>query len=201
MFFYFIFGIPLIGYILAILIYYSIYNKTLNNISKAIISRKNISPDTKGTPTCEVKLTNFENKVHINTAISHIKNDLVNNLCIIFIIPIIIYLLFLFIIKKYDMEENKTHIYILFLIKIGFCSIIIYNNNVNNDKDDLSHIINDLKTYDTEDDNKNIIQMKKNTITNYYTVYGTEIGLTIFSLLLLIKYEDISEKLEEISPF
>lgn len=218
-FFYLIFGIPLLSYMIVAFKDYNELSNKLDNITQLILSEQPPEPKEgqqlqKTTPLQCSKIN------EIYPILIHIRNNLVNNLCIIFIIPIIIYLIFMVMVKIQNLEEEKLSIYIMFIIKITFFSFILYNNSLNNKNGDISDLTELLIPKDPKDtkdkkdgkfknklytDNKqNISRLEEqaSNINNYYKqVYYTEIGLTVFSLLLLIKYEDISEKLNEIFSF
>lgn len=211
-FFYLIFGIPLLSYMIVAFKDYNDLSNKLDNITQSILSEQ--TPES--TEDQQLQRTTSQQCSKINEIypiLIHIRNNLVNNLCIIFIIPIIIYLIFMVMVKIQNLEEEKLSIYIMFIIKITFFSFILYNNSLNNKNGDISDLTELLIPNDTTgkkknrvyNDNKHNISSledQASNINNYYKqVYYTEIGLTVFSLILLIKYEDISEKLEEIFSF
>lgn len=210
-FFYLIFGIPLLSYMIFAFKDYNNLSNTLDNITKSILSEQ---PPTTQQDSQQPPMTPEQFKCskinEIYPILSHIRHNLVNNLFIIFIFPIIIYSIFIMIVTIQNLEEDKMLMSIMFIIKITFFGFIIYNNYINNKNGDISDLTELLIPKGTKngklynDNKKNISRLKDqfSNINNYYKeVYITEIVLTVFSFGLLYKYEDISEKLEEIFSF
>ena len=182
------FIILLVCYAITFTTIYFKLNKQVDNTIKVILNKSQAKADF---------CNNFS---ELNSILTHIQKNITNNLIVIFIIPLITYLLFTIVIRKHDLEDAKNPIYIMFIIKIVFCGIMLYVNSLNKDTYDLTHLydiieerteLNGLLKRYVDD----IKQIQKQIYINYKIVYSIELVFTFIFIGVLYKYDDILELL------
>ena len=190
MIFLIIFIILIVSYAIAFTSVYFKLNNSMDKITNIILDLFTTDADCK-----------TSNKIHF--ILLHIKTKITNNLIIIFIIQIIIYCLFIFILKKHDLDEQKLPIYIMFFLKIIFCAFILFYNSINKETNDLNNL---KKLIPPNNQNKlndklqiyiNDIETINNQIfIDYNIVYSIEIIFNIIFMGLLYKYDEVLELLD-----